>query len=82
MNLSAEVVAERAELSTTTVLNAESGRNPTLGTVVRILRVLDRLEALDCFLPEPKVSPMALLERGTRAPRKRAYRKRQRVGEE
>lgn len=76
MNLSAESVAQRAELSTTTVINAEAGRNPTLGTVVRILRVLGRLEALDSFLPEPMVSPMALLKRGSRTPRKRAYRKR------
>ncbi len=68
-------VGERAELSTTTVINAESGRNPTLATLVRILRVLGRLEALDSFLPEPKVSPMALLERGSRSPRQRAYRK-------
>jgi transcriptional regulator with XRE-family HTH domain len=82
MNLPAEVVAERADLSTTTVLNAESGRNPTMGTLVRILRVLGRLEALDSFLPEPMLSPMALLERGSPAPRKRAYRRPKGAGEE
>jgi transcriptional regulator with XRE-family HTH domain len=65
-------VAERAGLSKTTVANAEAGRNPTLETVVRILRVLNRLDGLEAFLPTPRVSPIELLERGSKTPRQRA----------
>jgi transcriptional regulator with XRE-family HTH domain len=74
-NLTADVVAERAGVSVTTVLNAERGKNPTLETITRILRVLGRLDALDGFLPSPTLSPMDLLTRGTRKRRKRASRR-------
>lgn len=57
--------AERAGLDRTTVSRAEHGDNPTLLTVVRLLRVYGRLDALDAFIPEPDVSPMALI-RSTR----------------
>ena len=71
-NLTAETVAERAGLSVTTVLNAEKGKNPTLETVVRLLRVLGRLDTLDGFLGSPTLSPMDLLMRGNRRRRQRA----------
>ena len=72
LNLTAETVAERAGLSVTTVLNAEKGKNPTMETVVRLLRVLGRLDTLDGFLASPTLSPMDLLRRGTRKKRRRA----------
>jgi transcriptional regulator with XRE-family HTH domain len=53
--------AERAGLDRSTVSRAEQGDNPTLLTVVRLLRVYGRLAALESFLPEPDVSPMALI---------------------
>ena len=71
-DLTAEALADRAGLSITTVLNAENGRNPKLETVIRILRMLGRLENLNAFLPEPRVSPMELLRRGTPKKRQRA----------
>jgi len=74
-NVSAEELAKRAGLSKNTVVNAEAGRNPTLHTVVRMLRGLRKLNALEAFLPEPKVSPMELLERRTTRPRRHAYPK-------
>ena len=55
-------VGELAELDRTTVSRAERGDNPTLLTIVRLLRVYGRLGALESFLPEPEVSPMARLE--------------------
>jgi transcriptional regulator with XRE-family HTH domain len=55
-------VGEMAELDRTTVSRAEQGDNPTLLTVIRLLRVYGRLGALESFLPEPEVSPMARLE--------------------
>ena len=60
--LTLEEVAEHAGLSRGTVGRAEQGDNPTLLTVIRMLRVYGRLAALDGFLPEPEVSPMALIE--------------------
>lgn len=53
--------AEQAGLDRMTVSRAERGENPNLLTVVRLLRVYGRLDALDSFLPEPEVSPLALI---------------------
>ena len=55
-------VARLAELDRSTVSRAERGDNPTLLTLVRLLRVYGRLQALNDFLPQPELSPMALLE--------------------
>ncbi len=52
-------VAQEAGLDRDTVSRAERGENPTLLTLVRLLRVHGRLNALDAFIPEPEVSPMA-----------------------
>lgn len=57
--------ADRAGLGRATVSRAERGDNPNLLTVVRLLRVYGRLDALEAFLPEPDVSPLALI-RGAR----------------
>lgn len=73
-NLAAAEVAERAGLNRNTVVNAEAGASPRLGTVVKILRVLERLEALDAFLPPPGISPMQLI-RTAGKPRLRARRR-------
>ncbi len=54
--------AERAALSRQTLYRAERGQNPTLLTIVRLLRVYGRLAALESFIPEPEISPMAVLE--------------------
>jgi transcriptional regulator with XRE-family HTH domain len=54
-------VASLCGLSEKTVSRAEHGRNPTLLTVVRLLRAYERLSALNEFIPEPEISPMALI---------------------
>lgn len=74
-NLTVEEVATKGGLSRNTVLNAERGANPRLVTVIRLLRALDRLDALDAFLPTPRISPLALLE-GKGKPRRRASKPR------
>lgn len=53
--------AKRAGLARSTVHEAEKGENPTLLTLVRLLRVYGRLAALENFIPEPDLSPMARL---------------------
>ncbi|HEY3287747.1 MAG TPA: helix-turn-helix transcriptional regulator [Gemmatimonadaceae bacterium] len=57
-------VARAAGLSVMSVTRAEHGENTTMETVVRILRALDQVEALDNFLPAPTVSPLALAHFG------------------
>jgi putative transcriptional regulator len=59
-------VAARAGLDRSTVSRAEQGDNPTLLTVVRLLRVYGRLSALDTFIAEPGVSPMQLVREARR----------------
>lgn len=54
--------AARAGLSRRTLYRAERGENPTLLTIVRLLRVYGRLGALEGFIPELEVSPMRILE--------------------
>jgi transcriptional regulator with XRE-family HTH domain len=74
-NLTVAEVAEKSGLNRNTVLNAERGANPRLETIIRILRVLDRLDAIDAFLPPPGLSPLQLIDlRGK--PRRRASRPR------
>ena len=63
-------VAERATLSRRTVARTEQGDNPRLGTLLRLLRVYGRLEALDTFVPEPAVSPMEMLRELQKAERR------------
>ena len=58
--------AELAGMDRTTVSRAEQGDNPTLLTVLRLLRVYGRVGALNSFIPEPEVSPMALIRRARR----------------
>ncbi len=55
-------VARTAGLGTATVNRAEAGKGPTLETIVRLLRALGRLDAIDAFLPVPLVSPLQLAD--------------------
>lgn len=59
--LTQQEAAERAGLARSTVHETEKGENPTLQTVIRLLRAYGRLPALESFIPEPEVSPMARL---------------------
>lgn len=61
-NLTLVEVAARTGLSRRTVYRAETGDNPTTLTVVRLLRAYGQLVSLDGLLPEPEISPMAILE--------------------
>lgn len=63
--LTLDQVAEQAGLDRGTVSRAEHGDNPTMVTMLRLLRTYGRLAALENFIPEPEVSPMDLI-RGKR----------------
>lgn len=59
-NRTLDELALEAGVGRATLGRAEAGENPRLETVVRILRALGRLEALETFLPAPLVSPLQL----------------------
>jgi len=55
-------IAEQSGLSPAAIERVEHGNNTTLDTLIRILRALGRVEALDAFLPAPLISPLELAE--------------------
>lgn len=71
-----EQLAERAGVSTLTLLKAEQGGNPTLRTLLRVLRALGRMDLADNLLPSPPASPLAQLARSAPATPKRVRAKR------
>lgn len=72
-------VAAAAGVSSRTAIRAEHGDRPTLATLIRILRALGRLDALDGMLPAPLVSPLQVAQLGGRE-RRRARTSRTRGG--
>ena len=62
LNLSQAEVAERSGLSRRTITAIENGEGSTLSTLIALLRALDALETLDGFLPDPGISPIAMLK--------------------
>ena len=74
-NMTQAELAETAGVGHATVKRAEAGENVGLETIVKILRALGRVEALDSFLPEPLVSPIRLADQRERG-RRRARRSR------
>lgn len=57
-------VAQRASLNKSTVVQAEKGRNPTLLTILRLLRVYGRAGVVADIIPEPELSPLEFVGRG------------------
>jgi len=59
-NRTQENLAEGAGVGLNVIKRLESGEGCTLGSLIRILRSLRKLNHLDMFLPEPGVSPIQL----------------------
>lgn len=57
-NLTQERLAREAGVSKATVERLESGDPVKSTSLIRVLRALDRLEALDSLLPEPLPNPV------------------------
>jgi transcriptional regulator with XRE-family HTH domain len=72
-------VAAAAGIGTRTLERAEAGMHPTLETIVRVLRALGRLDALDAFLPAPLVSPLQLARMHGRERQRAGTSRRRRV---
>lgn len=60
-NISQEQLATAAGISIKAVQTAEKGES-RLPTYIKILRVLDALDHLDNFLPEPSISPLEVVK--------------------
>ncbi len=61
--ITAVAAAEQTGLSRRTIYSAEQGDNPTLQTIVRLLRLYGSIEELSAFIPEAEISPMSLIEK-------------------
>ncbi|MEM9015965.1 MAG: helix-turn-helix transcriptional regulator [Verrucomicrobiota bacterium] len=59
-NVSQATLASEAGVSRKTITNIETGEGCSFGTLLAVLRVLDRLENMDAFLPDPGISPIQL----------------------
>ena len=63
LQLTQAAVAEQAGIAKRTLERMEAGLTSQLGTLVRVLRVLDAASGLDSLIPESGPRPMDLLKR-------------------
>jgi transcriptional regulator with XRE-family HTH domain len=71
-DLTQATLADKAGISPRALRTLEAGGGAQLTTLVRIMKALGAEGALIALLPEPTISPMAMLER--KAPRQRGRR--------
>ena len=64
-------LAAATGISLRTIKNVESGKDTAFSTFVRIMRVLKVLGNLDSIIPEPTVSPNAIIKMGKQRERVR-----------
>ena len=81
-NLTQVGLAERAGIGVRTVRSLEAGQKPTVETLIRALRGLGKLGALDALLPEPGLSPLQLARLQGRERRRASGRRRSAEGKE
>lgn len=60
-DVSQQELAERSGLSTRTIRNIESGQNPSLESLIKVMRALGLVDRFDELLPPPVPSPMDML---------------------
>lgn len=68
-------LAERANLSRSTVQSLEQGDGTRLRTLVAVLRALDRLDVFDRLMPHTGPTPLELLAESRRATTPKRVRK-------
>lgn len=76
-NRTLQEVANSAGVGLRTAGRAEAGENPTLATLIKLMRALGRIDSLDAFMPPALPSPIAMAKLAGRvrerasSPRKR-----------
>lgn len=69
MNLTQQMLADRADISRRALQKLESGEGSTLHSLVSVLRALKRANALKALAPIPTINPLTMLESGQRRQR-------------
>ena len=75
-NLDQQQLADQAGIALNAVKNLEGGKGSTLRSLIKALRVLNRIDWLRALAPPVSISPVQMLK--AKAPRQRASHKRNR----
>ena len=70
-NLTQQEVAQRSQISISTLANLEAGKGSTLKTLAAVLGVLQKTSWLESLAPQVKVSPLQIAELGKERQRAR-----------
>ncbi|MCL2882410.1 MAG: helix-turn-helix domain-containing protein [Coriobacteriia bacterium] len=70
-NMTQQEVAQRAQISVSTLANLEAGKGSTLKTFAAVLNVLQKAQVLEGLAPTVAVSPLQLAELGKERQRAR-----------
>ncbi len=68
--LTQQELAREAAIGLASLVRLENGDNSRMTTIIKVLRELGRLEALDVMLPAAEVRPMELLRNSGKAKRR------------
>ncbi len=60
--LTQKQLAEKAGVSLFTIAQVEKGKSVSLSMLIPVLRVLRLIDNLELLVPEPQISPIALLK--------------------
>jgi transcriptional regulator with XRE-family HTH domain len=72
-------LAERAGVSLNALKHLESGKGARVNSLIKVLRALDRTDWLASLAPAVSISPMQMLKRESREPKRARRRVRSRV---
>ncbi|HEY0802810.1 MAG TPA: helix-turn-helix transcriptional regulator [Steroidobacteraceae bacterium] len=78
-NLDQVSLAERAGVSLNALKHLESGKGARVNSLIKVLRGLDRTDWLEALAPAVSISPMQMLKRASREPKRARRRDRTRV---
>jgi transcriptional regulator with XRE-family HTH domain len=78
-NLDQLSLAERAGVSLNALKHLEAGQGARVSSLIKVLRGLDRADWLDALAPTVSISPIQMLKRESREPKRARRRARKHV---
>ena len=78
-NLDQVSLAERSGVSLNALKHLESGKGARVNSLIKVLRGLDRADWLETLAPTVSISPMQMLKRESREPKRARRRSRKHV---